>query len=287
MSYQFDYKKEDTIRSISSQKALSEFLAKNAKSLTRYQWYLISKNKYFSLSLVDGEYLDMLDWEFISMGISLSIKEMEEHAGYLNWYCISAFQKLTIAFIEKYKDYLSLDVLLGNTLLDKETEAYAQKTYAENNDMQHYIIWRDNLLNAKTFRPKMPIQQNAGTAIELPTDADISKMQKADAKLWLDKLQVRYLYKNTIAELRDMLQKKCNEERNSNMDTSAADSYSDMLLQRIIRANRAEVKDVETIDYSNLSKSELKKILDKRHIRYFYKDTLEILRDRCRRSDNG
>ena len=289
MSYDFDYEKEDKIRNIGTQRLLKEYIAANAKTLNRYQWYLISKSKYFNLEMVRDEYLGMLDWEAISMNIPLSIKELETYSGYVNWFCVSAFQKLTINFIEKYKDFLSLDVLLNNSSLDKETEAYAQKVYRENNNMEHYIVWRDNLINARTFRPHIEIESKTPIIVNCPDNDAISKMQKAELKQYLDQYHVRYLYKNTLDELKNMLREKCKELLSESKKSSeiAEDAYAKILLQRIIQQNhQAEVKVEKTVDYNALTKAELKKILDERKIRYLYKDTIDILREKCRRSDD-
>lgn len=286
---EFNYELEDQIENIQTSSGLKKFLKEHEHKLAPHEWLYVCMNKNFSLDLVSDDTLDRLPWEYLCMSTELSNEQLEKYADYLNWYCVSAFQRLSWEFINKHKNELSLDILLtNNKITDSSVIEKIEDLYMKNNNMEHWEIWKNNLKATKTFRPEMKKSfQKDEPEI---TNKQIDKMQKDEVKRHLDEFHIRYLYHDTIAVLRNKL-KDAVKKTGSKMVVIPDEVYDKFLLDRVINQNSVIKKELEekpetskmtkTTDYTKMSKAELKKILDSRKIRYYYHDTLAILVQKC------
>lgn len=196
------FKHEYDVLNLTTKNEVINAIEKYGNELEKYEWTLLEKSPAFKIEYAT-DYLDKLNWDYLSVFYNFTEDELIEYEGYYQWYPISAFNNLSIDFIKNHKDILSLDVLYKNDKLTKDAAEYARKLYLENNDDQHQTIWLNNLSKCKIMAPK-----NINTKIikkkpRLPKEID--KMSKDECKEFLDKYNIKYLYKDTL----DILRKKC------------------------------------------------------------------------------
>lgn len=276
------------ISSLKNEKELLSFIEDCSYKLTDTDWYLITKHPKFTMDIA-LTYADKVHWESICTFRKLSEEEIERSIKYINWYEISAFQKLSIAFIKKYKDKLSLDAIMRTEKFSTNDRNEFLKLFSENDDPKHHKIWDENLQKSTMFCPmvfRSKYNDYPGARMdEEPKksfgivhgkiSSDAKKKEKNTDKI------TKKNEKNIIKIDKD------NKTKNTKTNKSIKNKESENTKSKqVVKKETTKKKTAKkSIDYSKLNKSQLKEILDQRKVKYLYHDTIEILRNKCKESE--
>jgi hypothetical protein len=198
---------EEKISKLKNYKELQEFIRENGEKLNDYQSYLVTISPYFNLKLINENNATFFDWsEICTNHRDLSETFMEKYAAYLDWYSISAFQKLSIKFIKKFEDKLSFNVLMGNENFINSTETISiiSKMYEVRKEKSSYQnIWKKNLMNS-IFKPYKSISITNSDYNDKYTLEDLKGKSKEELKQILSEKGIRAYYHDTL----DILKQK-------------------------------------------------------------------------------
>lgn len=233
----------DSLR-ISTNSDFNDFLKRYPPdTLTEYDWLRLTIQGCFSNVKLIEKYADKLDWEMLLSRQSVSEEMLEKYSKYIHWFTASYYQKLSWEFIKKHKKDLSFEELIKNEKLSSYTlekckEMYLKLIEEDERWVEHWknirqtsSLYRDKSKprlkeipdiftgkkpKKKILKENIPEEQEvisetpAEVNQEKPkrtrlTEKKILQMSKAECKVELDKRKIRYLYKNTLPELREML----------------------------------------------------------------------------------
>lgn len=260
---------EDEVKECRSEKDLLDFIDDHSYDMTRTDWHYVTKHPKFTIKIA-LLYPEKVGWEYICTFRKLTEAEIEKCIKYINWYEVSAFQKLSIGFIKKYKDKLSLDAIMcGDKLSQADRNEFIQ-LFDKNNDPKHHKVWDENLQKAKIFCPKIFRSKY--------NDYPGARMDEEPKKSY-----GVYQWAAPALEAKN----KKEETKTTKRSTKPKKKEEKVEVKVIKKETKKPVKKTkkEVIDYSVLTKAQLKEILDKRKVRYLYHDTIDILRKKCKESE--
>lgn len=251
-------------------------------SFESYDWYLVTKSKFFNISLADN-YADKLNWEYLCTFTKLEEKDIEKYADYVNWYEISCFQKLSVPFIKKYKDKLSLNKILTNSKISVNDNSECWKIFRENDDPKHHQIWDENLQNAPLFCPKVFVSKY----MDYPGARDDSLLYKTDRYGRLIELTDEEKTARLKERKKKESTKKTSKTKKTEVKSEPVKDETPPVKPEINVKKKTSKKKKPKLDYSTMSKSQLKEVLTERNVKFLYHDTLEILRKKCYESETN
>jgi hypothetical protein len=203
MKEQLDIKND--LRRIRNTKDLIDYIEKNIKAMTDYDWYFVTNSDHFNLRLA-SEYAEYVDWSSIcTYRRDLPETFMRKNAGYLDWYSVSCFQKLGKSFMRDFEDKLSLDKLVGNEYFIENAElgTFASSLYDKRKDNQKYkSVWNKNLENS-IFKPSRKITlTNNFSETKKYTEEEVDNLSKNEMKAILTSRGIRAYYHDTVQQLK-------------------------------------------------------------------------------------
>lgn len=250
-------------------------------SFDNMDWLYVCKSKFFVIDLADT-YADKLRWEYLCTFTKLEEKDIEKYGDYVIWHEISCFQKLSIPFIKKHKDKLSLNRVITNSKISINDNPECWRIFNENNDPKHHKIWDENLQKATLFCPKLFISKY----MDYPGARDDSLIYKVDRygqliELTPEEKQERLKAKKEREDKLKAEQKAKKNQSKSKTTKSEMNADDPKKVQNKPKNSKKKTK----LDYSVMTKSQLKEVLASRNVKVLYHDTLEILRRKCSDSE--
>lgn len=267
---------EDEIKELKNEREIIDFIDDHEYDMTRTDWHYITKHPKLTFNLM-MRYADNVHWEHICTFRKLTETEIETAKDYVNWYEVSAFQKLSIGFIKKYKDKLSLDAIMRHDKLSSSERSEFIDIFNKNNDPKHHKIWDENLQKAKIFCPKVFRSKY--------NDYPGARMDEEPTKHYgIYQGQAPGIEKNNENEKSKGKKDKKTSKKNVQTEVKIVEQAKEVVKTSKPKTTTKKPKK-KSIDYSVMTKAQLKQILDERKVRYLYHDTIEILRKKCKESE--
>ena len=187
----------ETIKSISSEKGLIDFIMKNHSDLNFTSWAAITSNKNFSDSTLKAV-ADVANWEYFCMFYRIPEKLLIENEKRLFWYHVSLFQPLSVKYIQSHFSLLCLEPLTRNSELSSDAKALAMSLLKDQNTSKREK-YTDKQLHKTFFYRDSDISKTK----TLSTN-DYSTIRKPELKSILDERGISYNSGDPVVLLRQM-----------------------------------------------------------------------------------
>lgn len=270
-------KLEWEIQKINNEKSMLSFISDNYEKLDTMDWLYIQKSLGFSEKVMK-KYQNNLIWKSLCVFNQIPTELIEKNIDKVDWFAISTFQNLPLSFITKYKHRLSLDKLANNPRTSKSIIDKVVELYKKYDDPPHHKVWDENLGNCKIIAPK----NFTGHYNDYDEDTPYAYDEK--------------LYETYMTEFNKKKKEEEVEKKKTSKIVKQSTKKETKKSEKIIEDKNKETKPVvkrkttkkkvEKIDYSKLSKQELKDILVKRGIKPLYHDTIKVLIEKCEASES-
>lgn len=190
----------ETIKSISSEKGLIDFIMKNYKEFNITIWNIIATHKYFSDSVLESVE-DVANWEYFCMFYPIPERLLIKNEKKLFWYHVSLFQPLSEKYIRNHFSLLCLEPLTRNSELSPNAKSLAFNLLKDHDGAKTQKYTDKHLHNTMFYRDRDLSKSKT------PPTNDYSTIRKPELKKILDERGIPYNSGDPVV----LLRQKCIE----------------------------------------------------------------------------